>query len=367
MLEALVRNKSRHLGSWLLLETQDGDNGQGADASETVLSFIPSIIANKLSSMGVTSIEALLAAEPRRAKDNNKSWGHTSLKKIAALQVFYFELSNISNNGKSINYPIVDRPVFYFDFSERTSNCLYEAGVSTIGQLQNLSESELLALPSFGQTCLTEVRSRLKAIAALYSSYRVEQSTWWSTLVPTKFESMDFAELLIERVSSGEQIAEKDFLELSSSNQRHFTDLRVQWKVLFADNPAAAAALSEYNNAHSGSRLGNQPVLGLQVAKKKHAFLGWPSNDLAWSLATNPKEEFRDGEMAVQYALTACETVDWRYWGFIDTLAAALAEVGEFKEAIRLAEAARKMAPESDHKVIDESIRLYRDGLTLKD
>ena len=175
------------------------------------------------------------------------------------------------------------------------------------------------------------------------------------------------AELLIERVSSGEQIAEKEFLELSSSNQRYFTDLRVQWKVLFAGNPAAAAAFSEYNNAHSGKRLGNQPVLGLQVAMKKHAFLGWPSNDLAWSLATNPKEEFRDGEMAVQYALKACELVDWRYWGFIDTLAAALAEVGEFKEAIRLAEAARKMAPESEHTVIDESIRLYRDGLTLND
>ncbi|HIL94559.1 MAG TPA: TIR domain-containing protein [Pseudomonadales bacterium] len=175
------------------------------------------------------------------------------------------------------------------------------------------------------------------------------------------------AEVLSNRVNSGEQITEEEFLKRSSSNQRYFTDLRGQWKELFADDPAAAAAFIAYNNAHASKRLGKQDVLGLQIARQKHLFMGWPSNDLAWSLATNPYEEFRDGEMALQYAIAACETVKWQYWGFIDTLAAALAEAGEFKEAVRLAEAARKMAPETEYNVLDESIRLYRNGETLKD
>jgi serine/threonine-protein kinase len=55
--------------------------------------------------------------------------------------------------------------------------------------------------------------------------------------------------------------------------------------------------------------------------------------NLAWLLATGP-ERFRDGKEAVELATRACELTGWKYAYFLNTLAAAYAEVGEFEKAI---------------------------------
>jgi serine/threonine-protein kinase len=60
---------------------------------------------------------------------------------------------------------------------------------------------------------------------------------------------------------------------------------------------------------------------------------GFHHNELAWLLATGP-EWLRDGKQAVQLATRACELTGWKNVVFIDTLAAAYAEVGEFEKAI---------------------------------
>src|SRR5262249_14654123 len=55
--------------------------------------------------------------------------------------------------------------------------------------------------------------------------------------------------------------------------------------------------------------------------------------NLAWLLATCQKVDVRDGRKAMEYARKACELTDWKDPWCLDTLAAAHAEVGEFKEA----------------------------------
>jgi tetratricopeptide (TPR) repeat protein len=68
-------------------------------------------------------------------------------------------------------------------------------------------------------------------------------------------------------------------------------------------------------------------------------------NGLAWLLASCPKWEFRDGIMALDNASKACQLTKQRNWEFTDTLAAAYAEIGDFKKAEESEAKAIKLAP----------------------
>jgi tetratricopeptide (TPR) repeat protein len=58
-------------------------------------------------------------------------------------------------------------------------------------------------------------------------------------------------------------------------------------------------------------------------------------NSRAWAAAACPEAKFRDADNALRFAKAACEIDGWKNAFFLGTLAAAHAENGQFKEAVR--------------------------------
>lgn len=82
-------------------------------------------------------------------------------------------------------------------------------------------------------------------------------------------------------------------------------------------------------------------------------------NNVAWQLATSNIEELRDGDLAVEFATKACELTDWKNAGFLDTLAAAYAESGDFDSAIKWQSKAMELVPELVHAELRSRLELY--------
>lgn len=92
-------------------------------------------------------------------------------------------------------------------------------------------------------------------------------------------------------------------------------------------------------------------------------------NELAWIYATCRQAEFRDGKAALKAALTACDLSKWKNPAFLDTLAAAHAETGDYGEAVdRESQAlAQDNLTESERRKLRSHLALFNQKQPFRD
>jgi Flp pilus assembly protein TadD len=120
--------------------------------------------------------------------------------------------------------------------------------------------------------------------------------------------------------------------------------------------------VSAYNNL--GVALASQGKFASALAQFGEALRLNPSyseayNNCALIMAACPDSKYRNGAKAVEYATRACELSRWKSARFLNTFAAAHAEIGDFEQA--LAWQTRAMALLADQKMVSS----YRSRLEL--
>ena len=89
-------------------------------------------------------------------------------------------------------------------------------------------------------------------------------------------------------------------------------------------------------------------------------------NNVAWQLAAHPDKAVRDGNAAVRWAKKAATLTKHGDPTILDTLAAAYAESGDFKQAVTISERAALLAKQQGNRAlwegIQQGLRKYRSG-----
>jgi Flp pilus assembly protein TadD len=124
-------------------------------------------------------------------------------------------------------------------------------------------------------------------------------------------------------------------LGLVLSGQGKFVEAAAQYKKAIRLDPGDA--MPHYNLGFVRFRQGNFAEAAAQYNQAiwLNPNYGEAYNNLALLMAACPEAKYRDGGRAVESATRACLLTEWKTSEFLNTLAAAYAECGDFDAAIR--------------------------------
>jgi len=150
--------------------------------------------------------------------------------------------------------------------------------------------------------------------------------------------------------------------------------LEIQRRVLGEEHPDTLTSMNNLGRLYEKQGRYNETVPLLvkalegrrRVLGEEHPGTLESMNGLAWLQATSPKDELRNGTKAIEYATKACELTKWKNVGYVDTLAAAYAEAGDFDSAVKWQKEAINLltekGPAERQAGVEERLKLYQSG-----
>ena len=142
-----------------------------------------------------------------------------------------------------------------------------------------------------------------------------------------------------------------------------------QFQLAVQLNPGYAAAHNNLGNAFLRKDRTDEAIAQFQMALQFNPNYPEFLNNLAWVWATASSASLRNGNKAVELARQANELTGAENPVFLHTLAAALAEAGQFSEATRTAQKALELARAAGRQdlaaQLNEELKRYEAGLPL--
>ena len=143
--------------------------------------------------------------------------------------------------------------------------------------------------------------------------------------------------------------------------QRHAEALADYNKAIEID-PSSAAALVNRGDVQSDQGNFAEAAKDYREAIKANPSLGRAYQSAAWLMATCPDEKFRNAELAIEAAQKAIEIDGDSDYRYLETLAAAQANAGEFNDAITTQQRAIENAPAAVAQVYKGRVEKFRAG-----
>lgn len=106
-----------------------------------------------------------------------------------------------------------------------------------------------------------------------------------------------------------------------------------------------------------------EAVADYEVALKEQPMHSGILNNLAWVLATSPKDEVRNGKRAIELGTKACEVTEYKKPHIISTLAASYAETGDWENAVKWSAKSLEVAEDDDENrpQLEKELQSYKD------
>lgn len=124
--------------------------------------------------------------------------------------------------------------------------------------------------------------------------------------------------------------------------------------------PQSGEALADRGDAYRSLAMWDQAARDYQRALQLDSELGRAYQSTAWLMATCPEARYRDAQRAVQAAQRAIELAGEDDFMYLDTLAAAYANAGDFEKAGETLQKAIRQAPETAAASLQQRLELYQ-------